>query len=60
MNIHAPADMTIGIKEDIIPHVERYGDARVISVEQRPQAQMEQMTIGGDRHNRGRASPLRR
>ena len=60
IQINAPADMTIGIKEDIISHVERYGDARVISVEQRPQAQMEQMTIGGDRHNRGRASPLRR
>lgn len=27
--------------------LERYGDARVVSVEEAPQKQMEQMTIGG-------------
>ena len=47
VQVNAPAGQAIGIKEDLAMYLERWGDARVVSVEQRPQPQMEQMTIGG-------------
>lgn len=47
VQVNAPAGQAIGIKEDLAMHLEQWGDARVVSVEQRPQPQMEQMTIGG-------------
>lgn len=47
VQVNAPAGQAIGIKEDLAMHLERWGDARVVSVEQKPQPQMEQMTIGG-------------
>lgn len=45
--VDAPAWQAIGVKEDLAMHLERWGDARVVSVEQRSQPGMEQMTIGG-------------
>lgn len=50
VQVNAPAGQAIGIKEDLAMHLERWGDARVVSVEEKPQAQMEQMTIGGSGH----------
>ncbi len=47
VQVNAPAGQAIGIKEDLAMYLERWGDTRVVSVEQKPQAQMEQMTIGG-------------
>lgn len=47
VQVNAPAGQAIGIKEDLAMHLERWGDARVVSVEQKPQPQMEQMMIGG-------------
>lgn len=45
VQVNAPEENTIGIKEDLVMHLERYGDARVISVEQKAQPRMEQMRI---------------
>lgn len=47
VQVNAPANQAIGIKEELAMHLERWGDARVISVEQKPQPEMEQMTMGG-------------
>lgn len=47
VQVNAPAGQAIGIKEELAMHLERWGDARVLSVEQRSQTLMEQMTIGG-------------
>ena len=47
IQVNAPPGQAIGIKEDLALYLERYGDARVVSVEEAPQRQMEQMTIGG-------------
>ena len=45
LEVNAPAGQAIGIKEDLAMYLERWGDARVVSVEHRPQPQMEQMTM---------------
>lgn len=45
IQVNAPAEQAMGIKEDLTMHLERWGDARVISVEQKPQPRMEQMRI---------------
>lgn len=47
VQVNAPAGQAAGIKEDLAMHLERWGDARVISVEQKPQPEMEQMMMGG-------------
>lgn len=47
IQVNARAGQAIGIKEDLAMFLERYGDARVISVEEARQGHMEQMTIGG-------------
>ena len=60
LEVNAPAGQAIGIKEDLAMHLERWGDARVVSVEQRPQPQMEQMTIGGKGYAERDMSRLRR
>ena len=60
VQVDAPAGQAIGIKEDLSMHLERWGDARVVSVEQKPQAQMEQMTIGGTSYGDRPVSGLRR
>lgn len=60
LEVNAPAGQAIGIKEDLAMHLERWGDARVVSVEQRPQPQMEQMMIGGKDYAERDMSRLRR
>lgn len=47
IEVNARPGQAIGIKEDLALYLERYGDALVVSVEEAPQRQMEQMTIGG-------------
>ena len=47
VQVNAAPGKAIGIKEDLAMFLERYGDARVVSVEEAPQKQMEQMMIGG-------------
>lgn len=38
VQVNAPAGQAIGIKEDLAMHLERFGDARVVSVtEEQPQ-----------------------
>ena len=61
VQVNAPSGRAIGIKEDLAMLLERYGDARVVSVEETPQRQMEQMMIGGGvRHEEKRVSRVRR
>ena len=50
VQVNAPAGQAIGIKEDLAMYLERWGDAQVVSVCQKPQPRMEQMTIGGKDH----------
>ncbi len=45
VQVNAPAGQAIGIKEDLAMYLERWGDARVVSVKQRPQPQMEQIML---------------
>ena len=47
IKVNAQPSQAIGIKENLAMFLERYGNARVVSVEEAPQKQMEQMTIGG-------------
>ena len=47
IEVNARSGQAIGVKEDLAMFLERYGDARVVSVEEAPQKQLEQMTIGG-------------
>ena len=60
VQVNAPAGQAIGIKEDLAMHLERWGDARVVSVEQKPQPQMEQMKIGGKGYVERDMSRMRR
>ena len=60
VQVKAPAGQAIGIKEDLAMHLERWGDARVVSVEGKPQAQMEQMMIGGKSYVERSMSRMRR
>lgn len=60
IQVNAPAGQAIGIKEDLAMYLERWGDARVISVEQLPQPRMEQMTIGGGRYVEQQMPRMRR
>lgn len=63
VQVNARSSQAIGIKEDLALYLERYGDARVISVEETPQEQMEQMTIGGGTYHeqqKKRVSRVRR
>lgn len=46
VEVNARPGQAIGIKEDLALYLERFGDARVVAVEEAPQKQMEQMTIG--------------
>lgn len=47
VQVNARPGQAIGIKEDLAMYLERYGDARVVAVEEARQDHMEQMTIGG-------------
>lgn len=63
IEVNARPGHAIGIKEDLALYLERYGDARVVSVEEAPQRQMEQMTIGGGAYHeqqKKRVSRMRR
>lgn len=63
IEVNARSGQAIGIKEDLALYLERYGDARVVSVEKAPQRQMEQMTIGGGAYHeqqKKRVSRVRR
>ena len=63
IQVNAPSGKAIGIKEALALYLERYGDARVVSVEETPQRQMEQMTIGGGAYHeqqKKRVSRVRR
>lgn len=60
IQVNAPAWQAIGIKEDLVMYLERWGNARVVSVEQKPQPQMEQMTIGGKGYEDWDMSRMRR
>lgn len=60
IQVNAPANQAMGIKEDLAMRLERWGDARVVSVEQKPQPQMEQMTIGGKGYVERDMSRMRR
>lgn len=63
IEVNARSGQAIGIKEDLALYLERYGDARVVSVEEAPQRQMEQITIGGGAYHeqqKKRVSRVRR
>ena len=63
IEVNARSGQALGIKEDLALYLERYGDARVVSVEEAPQRQMEQMTIGGGAYHeqqKKRVSRVRR
>ena len=60
VQVKAPAGQAIGIKEDLAMHLERWGNTRVVSVEEKPQAQMEQMMIGGASYVERPMSRMRR
>lgn len=60
IEVNSRHDHIIGIKEDLAMHLERYGDTRVVSVEEAPQKQMEQMTIGGLYREEKRVLGMRR
>lgn len=63
IEVNARLGQAIGIKEDLALYLERYGDAQVVSVEEAPQRQMEQMTIGGSTYHeqqKRRVSRVRR
>ena len=47
VHVNAPAGQAIDIKEDLAMYLEKFGDTQVVSVEQNPQTQVEQMTMGG-------------
>ena len=47
IQVNARPGHAVGIKEDLAMFLERYGDATVVSIEEAPQKQREQMTIGG-------------
>lgn len=63
IEVNARPGQAIGIKEDLALYLERYGDARVVSVEEATQRPMEQMTIGGGTYHaqqKKRVSRMRR
>ena len=46
VHVNAPAGQAIGIKEQIAMDLEKYGDTRVLSVEEKHE-EYQQMEIGG-------------
>ena len=50
VTVDAPARQAIGIKEQIAMDLERYGDTRVLSVEEK-RTEYQQMEIGGSYGN---------
>ena len=45
IEVKAPAGQAVGIKEDLAMYLERFGDCRVISVEERREPVPEQLKI---------------
>lgn len=58
IKVNAPAGRAIGIKEDLAMYLERWGDSRVISVEEDKQEQPAQMRLPG--MDAGNEAPRRR
>ena len=46
LQVDAPPGRAIGIKEHLAMYCERFGDTRVISIEEQKPREMEQMEIG--------------
>lgn len=52
VHVNRPAGQAIGIKEQIAQDLEKYGDTKVVSVEEvTPKPQWEQMTFAGEQRN---------
>lgn len=49
IEVDRPPGQAIGIKEQIAVDLEKYGDTRVVSVQERPEPRTEQMHISGFR-----------
>lgn len=47
IEVDRPPGQAIGIKEQIAVDLEKYGDTRVVSVQERPEPRTEQMHISG-------------
>ncbi|HWP50614.1 MAG TPA: hypothetical protein VN626_02845 [Clostridia bacterium] len=41
ISVDAPAGQAIGVKEDLAAYLEQFGDAHVVSVEEKKQEQMQ-------------------
>ena len=54
--VKAPAGQAIGIKEQIAQDLERYGDTRVLSIEEKRE-EYQQMEIGGNSYGKKRNVP---
>lgn len=52
IQVNARPGQAIGIKEDLVMYLERFGDARVVSVEE-TQPQYQQMELYGSRGPQG-------
>ncbi len=57
VRVNAPLANALGVKEDLAMYLERYGDARVVSVTEEAPNQMDQMTIGGNYYGEHRKMP---
>ena len=47
VEVSRPPGQAIGIKEQIAMELEKFGDTRVVSVQEKPEPRMEQMQISG-------------
>lgn len=52
VQVNAPAGQAIGIKEDLAQHLERFGDARVVSVVEKKTDQPVQSVMEGFKERR--------
>lgn len=52
VQVNAPPGQAIGIKEDLAAYLERFGDARVVSITEKvpEQMRMEDTALGPDKH----------
>ena len=49
VEVNRPPGQAIGIKEQIAMELEKYGDTRVVSVQEKPEPRTEQMHLSGFR-----------
>lgn len=47
IEVDRPTGQAIGIKEQLAMELEKYGDTRVVSVQEKPESRTEQMHISG-------------